>query len=73
MLRKAEIKTGKKKGKGQSTVEYILLFTAVVAVVMLFLRPNGIFYTALNQTLVDGTNSMLNMANRLKNSLPLTP
>ncbi|MCA9401518.1 MAG: class III signal peptide-containing protein [Candidatus Omnitrophica bacterium] len=55
----------KKKKKGQSTVEYIILVAAVLAVLILFLQPNGPFYRAFNETLTTGTNGMTNMATRL--------
>ena len=38
-----------KNKRGQSTVEYILLFTAVIVVVIAFLGPkNSVFSTQLN-------------------------
>ena len=59
----------KKKKLGQSTVEYILLFTAVVGVLIAFLIGTGSpFYTKVNQTLSSGTEGMQDMANRLKRS-----
>jgi uncharacterized protein (UPF0333 family) len=57
-----------RKKKGQSTLEYIIMVTGVVVVLILFLGPNGIFRTAYNQTLGQGTNGMEDMANRLRNS-----
>lgn len=53
--------------KGQSTVEYILLVTAVVAVVILFTVGNGSLFqsrmtTVFNQT----TQEMLNAATYLQ-------
>ena len=60
----------RKKKKGQSTVEYIILVAAVLAVIIVFLKPNGVFSTALNDTLKTGTNGMLDMANRLAISRP---
>lgn len=57
-----------RKKKGQSTLEYIIMVTGVVVVLILFLGPNGIFRTAYNQTLGQGTNGMQDMANRLRNS-----
>lgn len=57
-----------RKKKGQSTLEYIIMVTGVVVVLILFLGPNGIFRTAYNATLGQGTNGMEDMANRLRNS-----
>lgn len=57
-----------RKKKGQSTLEYIIMVTGVVVVLILFLGPNGIFRTAYNNTLGQGTNGMEDMANRLRNS-----
>lgn len=58
-----------RKKKGQSTLEYIILVTGVIAILIVFLNPtNGIFNTAFNQTLQTGTNGMVNMANRLATS-----
>jgi uncharacterized protein (UPF0333 family) len=59
----------KKKKKGQSTLEYIILVTGVIAVLLIFLAPgSGIFNTAFNSTLSQGTNGMEDMANRLRYS-----
>jgi hypothetical protein len=55
-----------KKKKGQSTVEYIILVTAVIAVIILFVvNPNSPFRTRMNDTLGNGTDAMANMAARL--------
>ena len=62
-----------KNKKGQSTLEYIVLVTAVIAILLVFLGPNGIFRSRLNDTLDIATNSMVNMANRLAGSQPLSP
>ena len=58
-----------KKKLAQSTVEYILLFTAVVGILIAFLiSPSSPFKTKVNQALNDGTDGMADMANRLRNS-----
>lgn len=57
-----------KKKKGQSTLEYIILVTGVIAVLLIFLRPGGLFSTSYNTTLTMGTNGMEDMANRLRYS-----
>lgn len=63
-----------KKKKGQSTLEYIILVTGVIAILIVFLNPNGgIFNTAFNATLASGTNGMTDMANRLATSRPTAP
>ena len=60
-----------RKKKGQSTLEYIILVTGVIAILILFLNPSGgVFFTAFNNTLKTGTNGMENMANRLAESRP---
>jgi len=66
-----------RKRTGQSTIEYIVLVTGVIALLIIFLQPNtGIFSRSLNRTLVYGTNGMEDMANRLAKSRydqPATP
>ena len=56
------------KKKGQSTLEYIILVTAVVAILLAFLAPGGIFRGAVQNTFQQGTNGMENMAGRLAGS-----
>ncbi len=70
MLKRNINNNPKKKKKGQSTVEYIILVAAVLAALLVFLGPNGIFRTAYNSTLTTGTNGMTDMANRLATSRP---
>jgi Flp pilus assembly pilin Flp len=60
-------KPGKQK-KGQSTVEYIILVAAILAALIVFLRPGGTFQTSVNKTFASGTNGMVDMANRLASS-----
>ena len=60
-----------KKKKGQSTLEYLVLVTAVIAVLLIF--TNGIFKTRVTATLDSATNAMTNMAGRLATSQPLSP
>jgi Flp pilus assembly pilin Flp len=56
--------------KGQSTVEYILLVTAVTAVVIMFTtaKGTGTFQNGLNQVYNDTTQDMLNVASRLQDN-----
>lgn len=63
----------RKKKKGQSTLEYIILVTGVIVVLIIFLGPKGAFNKAFNETLSGGTNGMENMAGRLSGSRPLAP
>jgi uncharacterized protein (UPF0333 family) len=58
----------RRKKKGQSTLEYIILVTGVIVVLIIFLKPGGIFNKAFNGTLASGTNGMQNMAQRLMSS-----
>ena len=61
----------KRRKKGQSTLEYIVLITGVIAILIVFLNPRtGVFNTAFNTTLQTGTNGMTSMANRLATSRP---
>jgi len=63
----------RRKKKGQSTLEYIILVTGVIVVLIIFLQPKGVFVTAFNATLSSGTNGMDNMAQRLAGSRDLAP
>ena len=70
MLRRKEITQEKRKKKrGQSTIEYLLLATAVIAVMIVILKPGGLFQNTMNsayQTALNG--ALINMATRLANS-----
>ncbi len=57
-----------KNKRGQSTLEYIILVTAVVAVLLVFLGPSGIFRSTYNSTLNTVTDGMNNMSLRMVNS-----
>lgn len=70
MLKRDNHIAPRRKKKGQSTVEYIILVAAVLAALILFLRPGGVFQTAFNDTISTGTSGMQNMANRLATSRP---
>jgi len=63
----------KNRKKGQSTLEYLILVTGVVAIMIVFLGPGGIFQQAVNETYITGTSQMNEMANRLATSRPLSP
>ncbi|GIW78173.1 MAG: hypothetical protein KatS3mg104_3236 [Phycisphaerae bacterium] len=62
----------RKKERGQSTVEYILLVTAVIAVAIVFLRPNGegVLYNTVNKTFHDAASEVNTLSDRLKASHP---
>ena len=62
-----------KKKKGQSTIEYLILVTGVIAALIAFLKPGGPFNVQFNASLQQSTDGMLNMANRLRISRPLAP
>jgi uncharacterized protein (UPF0333 family) len=67
------VKCKKRRKKGQSTLEYIILVTGVIAILIVFLGPSGIFNTAFCETLSTGTIGMTDMANRLATSRPTAP
>ena len=79
MLRKKKIASSQKKRavhkrKGQSTVEYIILVAAVIAVILVFVgSPSSPFRVAFTNTLTQGTNGMEDMSNRLMTSRPKSP
>ncbi|HLF18886.1 MAG TPA: class III signal peptide-containing protein [Candidatus Omnitrophota bacterium] len=73
MLKRDKNSTPHRKRKGQSTVEYIILVAAVLAALIAFLAPGGVFQNAFNSTVATGTNGMQNMAQRLAGSRPLSP
>lgn len=60
-----------KRNTAQSTVEYILLVTAVIAVGVIFLGPTGMFHNRLNATLDTISQDMFNMSTRVMP--PATP
>jgi len=62
-----------RKKKGQSTLEYVILVTGVIAVLLVFLGPTGVFRSAFQNALQQGTDGMEDMANRLRTSRPLAP
>ncbi len=60
--------------KGQSTVEYNILVTAVIGAAIFFLNGEGsLFRTRLNTTMTTMTDQMGTMANRLGKSTPVAP
>jgi uncharacterized protein (UPF0333 family) len=61
------------KKKGQSTVEYIILVAAIIAALIIFLGPAGLFRTSVTDTYTAGTDGMTNMAKRLNVSRGTQP
>jgi uncharacterized protein (UPF0333 family) len=59
-----------KNKKGQSTLEYIILVTAVIVVIISFLvAPTSPFKAQLNSTINSTTDMVRTMTSRLSNSL----
>jgi len=55
--------------KGQSTVEYILLVTAVIVVIVLFTTgKNNLFQSRLNAVYNQATQDMVNVSTRLSDN-----
>jgi uncharacterized protein (UPF0333 family) len=55
--------------RGQSTLEYVLLVTAVIVIIIgLVASPGSPFRSTLNKTLNSSIGGMETMANRLNNS-----
>ena len=61
------------KISGQSTVEYILLVTAVIAVIIAVTGPAGLFHTRLQDAIETTTDGMGDMAHRLMGVTNPTP
>jgi len=58
-----------KNKRGQSTVEYVLLVTAVVAVIIFMIAvPKSPFQQTMNDTLTNTIGEVGNMSDRLQNS-----
>jgi uncharacterized protein (UPF0333 family) len=55
----------KKKKRGQSTLEYVILITAIIAVAIVFLAPNGRMRTTVGNSYEDLADGMNTMTNRL--------
>lgn len=56
--------------KGQSTLEYIILITAVVAVAIVFLRPQqgGALFDTVGNSYNQVSNGITTLTNKLTNS-----
>ena len=58
-----------KNKRGQSTIEYIILVTAVIVIILLFMMSgNSPFKRAMNETLNSITDEMTNMSDRFQGS-----
>ncbi len=56
--------------RGQSTLEYVLLVTAVIVIIIwLVMGTNSPFRSTVNGTLTNSLNAMNVMSNRLSSSL----
>lgn len=71
MLKRNTIENPRRKKKGQSTVEYIILVAAVIGALIIFLP--GTFTNSYNAALQSGTDGMEDMATRLSTSRPVAP
>ena len=57
------------KKKGASTLEYIVMVTAVVSLLVVFLRPSGPFSNSLASSYSTVSNGMLGMGVRLSSGI----
>ena len=53
------------ENKGQSTLEYLILFAAIVLIFVAFLRGGGPFSQRMTQSLDDATSTMTTVSGRL--------
>jgi uncharacterized protein (UPF0333 family) len=70
MLKSKIIKNTQNKRKGQSTVEYIILVAAILAALIIFLRPGGVFQSSFNSTINASIQDMNDLGGRLAASHP---
>jgi len=57
--------------QGQGTLEYMIMLTGVIAVLIVFMNPRGgIFQQKFNETLAISTNSMVQTVNFLTGRNP---
>jgi uncharacterized protein (UPF0333 family) len=70
MLKSKIIKNTQNKRKGQSTVEYIILVAAILAALIIFLRPGGVFQSSFNSTINASIQDMNEVGDRLAASHP---
>ena len=60
-----------RKKKGQSTLEYILLATGVVAAMIIFLGQDGPFMQTINEGITEVADGFGDMSTRIDGSRPL--
>ena len=59
------------KKQGQGTLEYLIMLSGVIAVLLVFMNPTkGYFRQKFNQTLAISVNSMVSVANMLTGRNP---
>jgi len=58
-----------KSQRGQSTIEYVIVITAVIVVILTIAGNNGIFRKALDKTYEQSMNGMTDMSNRFYNAM----
>ena len=68
MLKRNKMVKRSQKKEGQSTVEYVVLVSAVLGAVILFLTPGGVFRKTTNQTFTDMSKGVNTMSDRVANS-----
>jgi len=54
---------------GQSTIEYVIVITAVIVVILAIAGNNGIFRKALDKTYQQSMNGMTDMSNRFYDTM----
>lgn len=54
-----------KENKAQSTVEYIIVVSVIIAAMLFFAGQGGFFQTALNSTMDTNLNMMVNAADTI--------
>ena len=68
MLKRNKMVKRSQKKEGQSTVEYVVLVSAVLAAVIAFLASNGGFRGTMNKTFTEMSNGVETMSNKVVNS-----
>lgn len=64
-IKEGETAMSRKRLKAQSTVEYMILMAAVVGVLLFFAKKGGVFQNALNATMNESLNYMVDTANMI--------
>ena len=57
----------KRMKNGQMTIELMLMFTAVIVVLFIFLRPQGAFFQQYRDIIESGAENMKNSADEIFN------